>query len=101
MSVQVEEVHTSPISRAISPTDRDYSSLEEEDPDPYTEADIFTFSVEGLNNPYSSSDEDARICGADTMTAPKQMISFISEIKLVFNYPQNASPPPPRANPRP
>ena len=101
MSVQVEEFHASPISRAISPTDRDYSSLEEEEPDYHTEADIFSLSVETSDNPYNSSDDDTRICGADTMTAPKQMISFISEIKLVFNYPQSASPPPPRANPRP
>ena len=101
MSVQVEEFHTSPISRAVSPTDRDYSSLEEEEPDYHTEADIFSLSMETSDNPYNSSDDDTRICGADTMTAPKQMISFISEIKLVFNYPQNASPPSPLSRPSP
>ena len=91
MSVQVEEFPTSPLSRARSPTDRDYSSLEEEEPDSYTEADIFSFSVEGLDSPYNSSDEDAIISGADIMTAPKQRISFISQMTLIFYYPQSAS----------
>ena len=72
MSVQVEEFPTSPLSRTRSPTDveRDYSSLEEEEPDSCTEADIFSFSVEGLDSPYNSSDEDTIINGADIMTTP-------------------------------
>ena len=93
MAVQVEQFHSSPIARAISPTDRSYSSLEEEEEDSYTDVDIHSLSVERWDDHYSNNDEDTEVYKADTTIPPKQMVSFISEIKLAFDYPQSKTTP--------
>ena len=105
MSVQVEEFPTSLLSRARSPMD--YSSLEEEEPDSCTDTEVFSFSVEGIDSPYNSSDDDAIIAmdsshnsRTDVIIAPKQKISFISQITLVFDYPQIATLPTAQSKPQ-
>ena len=59
MSVQLDREYTSNLSRAISPSDRDYSSLEEENFD--TDIDVHSFSVEGLTDQYSDDDDNFEV----------------------------------------
>ena len=91
MSVYLDREYTSNLSRAISPTDKDYSSLEEGNFD--NDIDVYSFSVEGLTDQYSDDDEDFEIYKENSKIAFKQTISYISEIKLVFDYPQASLPP--------
>ena len=56
MSVYLDREHTSRLSGAVSPSDRDYSSLEEEDFD--NDVDICSFFIEGLSDQYSDDEDD-------------------------------------------
>merc|ERR1712030_73621 len=99
MSVYMDRGHTSRLSGAVSPSDRDYSSLEEEDFD--NDVDICSFFIEGLSDRYSDDedDDDFEIHKGSNEIAPKQTISYISEIKLVFDYPQTNLPLPTQPSP--
>merc|ERR1712030_172879 len=92
MSVYMDRGHTSRLSGTVSPSDRDYSSLEEENFD--NDVDIYSFSLEEVSDRYSGDmdDDDFGIHKKVNETTSTQTISYISEIKLVFNYPQPDPP---------
>ena len=92
MLVHLDRGHTSRLSRAVSPSDRDYSSLEEEDFG--NDIDICSFFIEDPSDRHSDDEDNDvfEIHKGGNDTAPKQTVSYISEIKLVFNYPQTSLP---------